>query len=121
MARFGDRGDLNNPQLVVVPKWGPDGQSQRMAVANTVRANPSSPASIGIGVRPAPVGSSVTERTKTDALLPPQQSFRGVVMPVAMPAYITTKPASSFPSANTQVNPVLLAMSIPQVNRRSFT
>lgn len=121
MARFGHGGDLNNPQLVVVPKWGPDGQSLRMARANTTRANPASPSSIGIGVRPAPNGSSVTEGTKTDAWLPPQQSFRGVVIPVATPALMTTKPTASFPSANTQVNPVLLAMSIPQVTRRSFT
>lgn len=119
--RLGDRGDLNNPQLVVVPKWGPDGVSRRMAVANSARANPSSPASIGIGVRPAPRGASESERSKTNAPLPPQQSFRGVVIPFATPALITSKPVSSFPSANTQVNPVLLAMSIPQVTRRSFT
>lgn len=107
---LGAGGDRNAPTLALVPQWGPDGYARRTAVANTVRANPASPASIGIGVRPAPPGS-VTEGTKTDAMLPPQQWFRGMAKLIADPSLKTLKPTASLPSANAQINPVLLAMT----------
>lgn len=102
--------DANGPQLLIVPSWGPDAQSRRLAVDNTVRANPANPRTWGIGVRPAPPGS-VTEGTKTDAWLPPQQTFRGVVKTVVDPTTKAIKNVSSFPAANVQVNPILMQMS----------
>lgn len=113
-------GDANAPQMLVVPSYGPDAISTRTAVFNSLRANPASPRSWGIGVRPAPSGGSVTEGTKTDALLPPQQVFRGVVKTVVDPTLKTTSRTASFPAANVQINPVLLAWSESQLNRRSL-
>lgn len=105
--------DPNLPRPALVPIWGPDGYSRRMATVNTLRANPASPASIGIGVRPAPNGSQ-TEGTKTDHWFKPNPqtaSFRGYVKTVSSPALRTTKPTASFPNTSVAVDPVLFAMS----------
>jgi len=113
------RGDANAPQMLTVPSYGPDAISMRTSLFNALRANPASPRSWGIGVRPAPLGS-VTEGTKTDAYLAPQQVFRGLVRTVVDPTLKTRQSTASFPAANVQVNPVLLAWSESQLNRRSL-
>jgi hypothetical protein len=107
--------DANAPSLVVVPKWGPDGYSQRMAVLGMLRGNAFSPANIGPGVRPAPNGSAM-ERTRQTAQLPPQQQFRGVSRPVTDPALRTTRPTAQFPSTNVAINPVLFGLAKPQTS-----
>lgn len=101
--------DANAPNLVIQPKWGPDGLSRRMAVLNILRGNAYSPANIGPGVRPAPPGSS-TERTKTNAFLPPQQNFKGMAARMGDPSGKTLSPVASFPSTNVQINPVLFGI-----------
>lgn len=100
----------NMPRLQVVPYWGPDGYSRRLATLNTLRANPASPASVGIGVRPAPPGSQ-TEGTKTDAYLNQPQNFRGYVKTISKPGLLTSKTTASFPNTSVAVDPVLFAMS----------
>jgi hypothetical protein len=101
--------EINNPAWVVVPKWGPDLRSRVLALANALRANPFSPASWGPGVRPAPPGS-VTEGTKSDAWLAPQQNFRSAVGRIADPSLRTTRPTASFPGASVAVSPVQLSL-----------
>lgn len=120
MGLFSRGGDKNLPQMLIVPSYGPDAISTRTSVFNSLRANPASPRSWGIGVRPAPSGSSVTEGTKTDAYLAPQQVFRGLVRSVVDPTLKNVSKTASFPAANVQVNPVLLAWSESQLSRRSL-
>lgn len=106
--------DPNLPRPALVPIWGPDGYSRRMATINALRANPASPASLGIGVRPAPNGSSQTEGTKTDRWFAPNPqmfAFRGFVAPIATPGLRTSKTTASFPNTSVAVDPVLFAMS----------
>jgi hypothetical protein len=101
--------DSNAPSLVVSPKWGPDGYSDRMAVLNMLRGNAFSPANIGPGVRSAPPGSS-TEGTKTNAWMSPQQNFKGMAARMGDPSSKTINPVPTFPATNVQLNPVLFAM-----------
>lgn len=105
------RGDLNPPARVVVPQWGPDAYSRRMAVRNALQANPAVGARSGVGVRPAPAGASFAEGTKSNTLLFPQQFFRGVVKAIVDPSSKSLKNVSSFPAATVQVNPVLLQLN----------
>lgn len=98
--------DANAPRMVVGPKWGPDGYSDRMAVLNFLRGNAFSPANLGPGVRPAPPGSS-TEGTKSNAWMPPQQNFRGMAARMGDPSSKTLNPVPTFPNTNVQLNPVL--------------
>lgn len=101
--------DSNAPNLVTGPKWGPDAYSRRMATLSILRGNAYSPANLGPGVRPAPPGSS-TEGTKTNAFMPPQQSFKGMAAHMTNPSSKTLPRVASFPSTNAAVNPILLAM-----------
>jgi hypothetical protein len=106
--------ELNAPRPALIPLWGPDGYSRRLATVNTLRANPASPASIGIGVRPGAPGSQV-EGTKTDRWFRPNPQtaqFRGYVKTVAgYPGLKTLQPTGSFPNTSVAVDPVLFAMS----------
>jgi hypothetical protein len=108
------RGDVNAPSLVLTPVWGPDKYSLRMAIRRFLFGSPAGPASWGIGPRPAPAGASVTENSKTDGWLPPQQSFTGMTAAIGNPALRTLRSTASFPSADVQVNPVLLAFDVDQ-------
>lgn len=98
--------DANPPRMVLTPKWGPDGYSGRMAVLSILRGNAFSPANLGPGIRPAPPGSD-TERTKTNAFLPPQQNFKGMAARMGDPSSKTLNPVPTFPATNVQINPVL--------------
>jgi hypothetical protein len=102
--------ETNAPAWVLVPKWGPDMRSRVLAAANALRTNPFSPASWGIGVRPAQPGGSVTEGTKSDSWLPPQQNFRSAVGRIADPSLRTTRPTAQFPGASVAVSPVQLSL-----------
>lgn len=102
------RVDPNRPFMVRVPKWGPDGYSRRTAVRNALWSNPVWGALTGVGVRPAPIGSSQTEGVKTDALLPIRQQTRGAFLVyVANPTIKNVPNSASFPAANVAVNPIL--------------
>jgi hypothetical protein len=113
---MGRRGDVNGPAMLVTPTWGPDASSRRLATLNAINANPVSPANIGIGTRPAPIGASFTEGTKSDTWLTPQQNYRGVVVSTTNPTLKNTPASASLPSAMTQINPVLVTMSMQQLN-----
>lgn len=102
--------DLNGPHAQLLPIWGPDAYSRRMVQINALRANPASPASIGIGVMPAPPGSQV-QRTKTDEWLPQPQQFRGYVKTIIDPSSGFLVSVGSFPATSVAVDPVLFAMS----------
>lgn len=110
------RGDQNAPAMITVPAWGPDESSLRLATLNLLFANPAAPPNIGIGVRPAPAGGSVTEGTKSDTWMQPQQNFRGFVDKAANPQIKNTPATASLPSAKTQINPVFVLMSQGQLN-----
>lgn len=110
------RHDVNGPQMIRVPWWGPDLNSVRMAIRNFLFANPFSPANIGIGVRPAPAGASESEGTKSTTWFAPQQNFQGFVAKTVDPTIKNTKASASLPSANTQINPVLMSMSQRQID-----
>lgn len=110
------RRDINAPHVQAVPFWGPDASSRRLTALNVLFASSMSPANIGIGVRTAPGGASFTEGTKSDTWLAPQQNFRGFVGKVADPDIKNTLASASLPSANTQINPLLMMMSAQQLN-----
>lgn len=110
------RTDNNAPEMVLVPRWGPDLQSLRTAIRNFLFASTFSPANIGPGVRPAPNGASASERTKSTTWFAPQQNFRGFVAKTTDPTLKNVKTTASLPSANAQINPVLMAMSQTQLD-----
>ncbi len=105
--------DANRPKMVTIPFWGPDAYSLRTAIRNFLRANPIFSARSGrgsAGIRPAPTGS-VTERTKTDGYMLPQQSFRSVVGKVADPTIKNTPGVMLYPNnTSPQVRPALLSL-----------
>lgn len=102
--------DLNSPKRVVVPVWGPDAYSIRMAAKNSMRANPVIAARSGVGVRRAPRGS-VTERTSTDAYLLPQQNFRSIVGTVPNPTIKNAPITMSYPNTTSPIiNPAFLML-----------
>lgn len=109
------RGDRNPPAMLVTPTWGPDASSRRLSVLNQLFSNPVSPSSAGIGVRPAPYGGSVSEGTKSDTWLAPQQNYQGFVAKTVDPTIKNNPLTASLPAAQTQINPVLLTMSQAQL------
>lgn len=110
---FGRRTDHNPPEMHSVPFWGPDTNSRRMTGLNLLWSNPVSPASVGIGLRPAPAGASSSEGTKSTTWFNPIQNFRGFVVKTTDPTLKNTAAAASLPAANAQINPV-----IAMLNRR---
>jgi len=105
-------GDENRPGFAILPIWGPDGQSRRMALWNFLRANPFGPQSWGPGVRQAPQGASVSERTKWSGPLLPQQSFRGLNRAIADPAIATLRRTAQYPSAGVATNPWVMDFDV---------
>jgi len=99
----------NLPEQQVRIAYGPDAYSVQMAMNNAGFANPASPASIGLGVRPAPDGGSMVQRTKDDRWYSPIQNFKGMRSNITNPALKTLKPAGSLPSGNQSIDPTLLA------------
>jgi hypothetical protein len=104
---FGRRTEHNPPAMLVTPTWGPDTNSRRMTGLNLLWSNPVSPASVGIGLRPAPAGASATEGTKSTTWFQPLQNFRGFVAKTTDPTLKNTAAAASLPAAQTQINPVI--------------
>jgi len=112
---FGMRGDHNAPDVHAVPIWGPDKSSRRLSVLNWLFASTRSPANDGIGTRPAPEGASESERTKSTTWLTPQQDFRGFAAKTVDPTIKNSSATAMLPSANAQIDPVLMQMSIQQM------
>jgi hypothetical protein len=102
--------------MLVTPTWGPDKSSKRLSILNLLFSSTVSPASVGIGTRPAPEGASVSEGTKSDTWLAPQQNFRGFVAKTTDPTIKNNWETASLPSGNSQIDPVLMAMSMQQLN-----
>lgn len=102
-----ERGDHNAPTVQPVPFWGPDRYSLRTALKALMRSSSVIAATTGVGVRPAPIGSSQTEGVKTDAWFPFGQQVRGINRAIANPANMYTSPVAQLPSSKAQINPVL--------------
>lgn len=98
--------DHNPPVYQVVPTYGPDKQSRRMAFWNWLRASSFVSAATGTGVRPAPSGASTSENVKTAAALPPQQAFRGVtVRLINDPSIASLAKSGMYPATSDQTGP----------------
>jgi hypothetical protein len=105
-------GDTNRPGFAILPIWGPDGQSRRMAIWNFIRGNPFGPSSWGPGIRPAPYGASASENVKSTTYLPAQQQFSGLTRAIADPAIATLRRTGQFPSAGVATNPTFMDFDV---------
>jgi len=89
--------DANNPNVVVIPSYGPDGQSRRYRNAGFLWSSSLMRAIMGVGVQ-RPDGGQLMGHT--NALLQPQQSFFSAARPIANPALLNTPDSMSFPGTS---------------------